>query len=117
MVGWGGVQNLQAWCASVVEAHGAPDLVVNNAGVTHPRVPGWELAAEQVDALLATNVAAVFSVVRGFVRPMIDRGGPAAIVNISSGKGRSAHPHLAAYCASKWAVEALSKSLVLLTWA
>ena len=50
---------------------------------------------------------------RHFVPPMIQNedSGNGAFVAFSSGLGRSAHPYASAYCASKWAVEGMVKSL------
>ena len=52
---------------------------------------------------------------RHFVPFMIQNedGGNGAFVAFSSGLGRSAHPSASAYCASKWAVEGMMKSLAI----
>jgi len=56
------------------------------------------------------NIKGVANVVRHFVSRMTElrRG---VIVNISSGWGRSTSPGVAAYCATKWAVEGMTKAM------
>ena len=50
------------------------------------------------------------NVIRAFAPAMIARG-RGVIVNLSSGWGRSTAPEVGPYCASKWAVEGLTRSL------
>jgi len=52
----------------------------------------------------------VVNVIRRFVPAMVERG-TGVIVNLSSGWGRSTSPEVAPYCASKYAIEGLTKSL------
>ena len=56
------------------------------------------------------NIKGVANVIRAFVPAMVEakRG---VIVNLSSGWGRSTSPEVAPYCASKWAIEGLTKAL------
>ena len=60
--------------------------------------------------MIDVNVKGVANVVRSFVPAMVARA-EGVVVNISSGLGRSTNPMYAAYCASKFAVEALTKSM------
>ena len=99
-----------AWVRDAVAASGAPDLLVNNAGVIHANAPLWEIPRADFDRVLDVNVKGVANVLRHAVPPMLARG-RGVIVNMSSGWGRSVSPDVAGYCASKWAVEGLTRAL------
>jgi NAD(P)-dependent dehydrogenase (short-subunit alcohol dehydrogenase family) len=101
---------VEAWAARVIERAGAPDLLVNNAALVNRNAPLWEVPAEEMAALLAVNVAGTHHTIRAFTPSMIERGS-GVIVNISSGWGRSTAPEVGPYCATKWAIEGLTRSL------
>ena len=96
------------------ELGGAIDVLVNNAGVTLDR-PSLETTDDDWDRVLATNVGGMFRCARAVAPGMIARGG-GKIVNIGSMYGRIGVARYAAYCASKAAVEALTRSLAV-EWA
>ncbi len=98
------------WADRVRREAGAPDLLINNAAVIAPNAPLWEVPRETFDAVIDVNIKGTASVVRHFLPAMIKRG-RGVIVNFSSGWGRSTSPEVAAYCASKWAIEGLTQSL------
>jgi NAD(P)-dependent dehydrogenase (short-subunit alcohol dehydrogenase family) len=56
------------------------------------------------------NIRGVANVIRHFVPAMVAKK-KGVIVNLSSGWGRSVSPEVAPYCASKWAIEGLTKAL------
>ena len=89
---------------------GVPDIVINNAALMNTPAPLWKVPAEEFSALLSVNIAGVANVIRAFVPSMIERGA-GTIVNLSSGWGRSVSPEVAPYCATKWAIEGLTKAL------
>lgn len=99
-----------AWAKGVLERHGAPALLLNNAAVINETKPLWEISAEEFGRLIDVNVKGVANVVRAFVPAMV-RHGSGVIVNFSSGWGRSTSPTVAPYCASKFAVEGLTMAL------
>jgi len=99
-----------AWGASVLETHGPPDLLINNAAVIAGNAPLWEVPAGEFAAVVDVNIKGVANVIRAFVPSMVARG-RGVIVNISSGWGRSVSAEVAPYCASKWAIEGLTKAL------
>jgi NAD(P)-dependent dehydrogenase (short-subunit alcohol dehydrogenase family) len=101
---------VKRWAARLVKEHGAPDLLINNAALMNNPAPLWEVPVEEFDGLIDVNVKGVANVIRHFVPAMVKRGS-GVIVNLSSGWGRSTSPEVAPYCASKYAIEGLSKSL------
>ena len=90
----------------------APDLLVNNAALMHDVAPAWEIPAEEFDRLMHVNVGGTMNMIRRFAPMMIARG-RGVIANFSSGWARSASPDVAGYCASKWAIEGLTRALAL----
>jgi NAD(P)-dependent dehydrogenase (short-subunit alcohol dehydrogenase family) len=56
------------------------------------------------------NLRGVANVIRHFVPAMVAKK-HGVIVNLSSGWGRSVSPEMAPYCATKWAIEGLTKAL------
>lgn len=101
---------VRAWAELVLTTHGPPDLLVNNAAVMNTPAPLWDVPADEFDRLIDVNVKGVANVIRAFVPAMVARKS-GVIVNLSSGWGRSTSPQVAPYCASKYAVEGLTKSL------
>ena len=68
------------------------------------------MSAAEFDEVVDINIKGVTNVIRHFFKPMA-KAGRGVIVNFSSGWGRSTSPEVAPYCATKWAIEGLSKSL------
>lgn len=99
-----------AFCKAAFEATGSPDLLINNAAIINPSAPLWEIPAGDFDRLVAINISGTANMVRHAV-PSMARTGKGIIVNMSSGWGRSTSPGVAPYCASKWAVEGLTRAL------
>jgi NAD(P)-dependent dehydrogenase (short-subunit alcohol dehydrogenase family) len=98
------------WAVKILAGHGAPDLVINNAAVMNTPAPLWEVPAGEFDRLIDVNIKGVANVIRHFVPAMVARKA-GVIVNLSSGWGRSTSPEVAPYCASKYAIEGLTKAL------
>ena len=101
---------VRAWIEETVSAFGAPDLLVNNASLINTNAPVWLVPRDELDAVLDVNVKGVANVLRHIVPRMIERGS-GVIVNVTSEWGRSTAPEVGPYCASKFAVEGLTKSL------
>jgi len=99
-----------AWAADVLAKVGPPDLLVNNAALMNTPAPLWEVPAAEFDAVVDVNVKGVANVVRAFAPAMVARKA-GVLVNLSSGWGRSTSPEVASYCASKFAVEGMTKAL------
>ncbi|KAJ7967945.1 NADPH-dependent pterin aldehyde reductase [Quillaja saponaria] len=94
----------------VVEKNGVPDIIVNNAGTINRNNKIWEVPVEEFDTVIDTNVKGVANVLRHFIPLMITKK-QGIIVNMSSGWGRSGAALVAPYCASKWAIEGLTRSV------
>ncbi len=101
---------VDTWKDSVVAKTGVPDIVINNAGVINANAPLWEVPNDEFSMVMDVNIKGVFHVIKSFVPAMSDNGG-GVIINFSSGWGRSVAPDVAPYCASKWAIEGMSKAL------
>ena len=91
------------------------DIVVNNAGISRAE-PAIDIAIEDWDATIATNLRGVFLVARAAARRLIDVRQGGAIVNVASILGHRVAGNLAAYAASKSGVVRLTESLAL-EWA
>lgn len=94
---------------SVRENFGGIDIFINNAGVGINK-PVVELSEEEFDTIFETNVKAVFHTFRELIPVFLQQGG-GQIINISSGAARIGTPGLAAYAASKAALNILSESV------
>ncbi len=101
---------VKSWASLLLTSHGAPDLVLNNAGIINRNASLWEIEAREFGEVIDTNVKGVANVIRNFAPAMVQRRA-GVFVNFSSGWGRSAEAEVAPYCASKWAVEGLTQSL------
>ncbi len=92
---------------------GPIDLLVNNAGISVPQSL-LDTTVDAFDRTMAVNVRAVVLVISQTVaRGMIDRGRGGAIVNLSSQASMAALADHAAYCASKGALDMLTKVMAL----
>jgi NAD(P)-dependent dehydrogenase (short-subunit alcohol dehydrogenase family) len=101
---------VQAWAERFLGRFGAPHLLVNNAASIHRGAPLWEIPADEFDRVIDVNVKGVAHVLRHVVPAMVARQ-TGVIVNLSSYWGRSTAPEVAPYCASKWAIEGLTRAL------
>ena len=90
----------------ISDAFGHLDVLVNNAG-TYERTPIDELTGAQWDAAQAVNARAAALCIRHASALMTDGGAIVNITDIAAGKGWGGYP---AYCASKAAMTALTKS-------
>jgi 3-oxoacyl-[acyl-carrier protein] reductase len=94
---------------AIVKAHGALHVVVNNAGITRDML-SMRMKDDDWDAVIDTNLKAVFRVSRAVTRPMMkQRYG--RIVNITSVVGASGNAGQANYAAAKAGVAGMTRSL------
>lgn len=101
---------VRTWAERLISKIGPPDLLLNNAAVVNRNAPLWKVSDVEFSNLMDVNVRGVVNVLRHFVPAMIERG-TGVIVNFSSGWGRSTSPEVAPYCASKFAIEGLTRAL------
>jgi 3-oxoacyl-[acyl-carrier protein] reductase len=104
--------SLTQLAAETRQAYGKLDLLVNNAGFTryvaHDDLEG--LTDEFIDEIFRTNWRGAFAAVRAFV-PLLRLSDAGVIVNLSSIAGTTGEGSNVAYCASKAALDAMTKSL------
>lgn len=86
------------------------DILVNNAGTNVPE-PFLEVSEENLDRMLAVNVKGVFLVAQAAARRMVERGESGSIINISSQMGHVGASRRTVYCATKHAMEGLTKAM------
>jgi NAD(P)-dependent dehydrogenase (short-subunit alcohol dehydrogenase family) len=88
---------------------GPIDVLVNNAGIEGVG-PVEEFPLAKFRAIMETNYFGALRCIQAVVPQMRQRRS-GTIINISSVAGRICNPPLTSYCASKWALEALSEGL------
>lgn len=86
----------------------APDLLVNNAGV-QTWAPLLELAEEDWDRVIRTNLKGCFLNTQRAAQLMVEHGKRGSIVNIGSGCNKVPFPRLVDYTASKGGIEQFTK--------
>jgi L-xylulose reductase len=94
------------------DSAGEIDLLVNNAGITKLQ-SFFDTTLEAFDEIMAVNVRAVLVVSQVIARKMVARGTPGAIVNVSSQSSMRALQDHTAYCASKGALDQLTRMMAL----
>ncbi|XP_022157256.1 NADPH-dependent pterin aldehyde reductase-like isoform X2 [Momordica charantia] len=98
--------NVQELSQAVLERKLVPDII----GVINKKSKFWGIPLHEFDNVIDTNVKGIANVLRHFIPLMIARNN-GVIVNISSAWRNSGGAMISAYCASKWAVEGLTKSI------
>jgi 3-oxoacyl-[acyl-carrier protein] reductase len=100
---------IEAVVSGTMERHGRIDIVVNNAGIARDQLL-LRMKRDDWDAVLATNLTAVFTMCQAAVRPMLkQRFG--RIVNITSVVGQTGNAGQANYAAAKAGLIGFTKSL------
>jgi NAD(P)-dependent dehydrogenase (short-subunit alcohol dehydrogenase family) len=98
---------VDAMIRTAVERFGRLDVLVNNAGVQTWK-PFLDVAEDEWDLVIDTNLKGCFLCTQAAARHMKDHGG-GSIVNIGSGCNKVPFPSLVAYTASKGGIEMLTK--------
>ncbi|PCH98786.1 MAG: 3-oxoacyl-ACP reductase [Rhodobacteraceae bacterium] len=102
------IENVQAKIAE----HGPFDILINNAGTNRPK-PMDAVTSEDYDAVLDLNVKSAFFVAQAVAKGLIDAKKSGSLIHMSSQMGHVGGVNRSLYCASKWALEGMSKSFAL----
>jgi NAD(P)-dependent dehydrogenase (short-subunit alcohol dehydrogenase family) len=100
--------SVESCIRDVVGRTGRIDVLVNNAGFGYMGLLE-SFSLEQARRIFDTNVLAALRTIRAAL-PQMHRQGEGLLIQISSGAGRVVLPSMGLYCASKFALEALSES-------
>jgi 3-oxoacyl-[acyl-carrier protein] reductase len=102
-------QAAEALIGDIVKEHGGLQVLVNNAGITRDNL-AMRMKDEEWDAVLDTNLKAVFRMSRAVMRTMMkQRYG--RIISITSVVGASGNPGQANYAAAKAGVAGMTRAL------
>ena len=98
--------------AEALAALGPVDILVNNAGNNRP-APLLDVTVEDFDAVMGINVRGAYFCAQAVAREMVaaKRGG--VIVNMSSQMGHVGGPRRTVYCATKHAIEGMTKAMAM----
>ncbi|MDR2636868.1 MAG: 3-oxoacyl-ACP reductase FabG [Zoogloeaceae bacterium] len=95
--------------AAIEKEFAAPGILVNNAGITRDNL-AMRMKDEDWDAVIDTNLKAVFRLSRAVVRPMM-KARTGRIINITSVVGHAGNAGQVNYCAAKAGVAGMSRAL------
>ena len=95
-----------------VAALGPLDIFVNNAGTNRP-ARFLDVTQADYDAVMGLNLRAAFFAAQAVARGMVERGQGGSIINMSSQMGLVGGERRSVYCASKWAMEGMTKALAI----
>ncbi len=102
-------EKCQASIRAAVEAHGVPDVLVNNAGITADNLI-MRMKRDEWDRVIQTNLTGLFVVTQEIVKGMVRRRS-GRIVSVTSIVGLMGNPGQVNYSASKAGVIGFTKSL------
>lgn len=105
------ITDIDAARSAILDA-GPFDILVNNAGTNRPKVLS-EMTAEDYDAVMALNVRAAYFAAQAAADGLIAAKRPGAIINVSSQMGHVGAVNRTVYCASKHAVEGMTKAMAI----
>ncbi|MBK3577750.1 SDR family oxidoreductase [Streptomyces sp. MBT65] len=103
------LESVQAFVRAAQESYGRVDVLVNNAGVM-PLAMLEEVRVEEWNRMIDVNIRGVLHGIAA-VLPVMREQGAGHIVNVASVAGHRVDPTAAVYCATKFAVRAISEGL------
>lgn len=103
------LDDMQAFAEFAITAHGRIDVIINNAGVM-PLSPLASLKVDEWNRMIDVNIRGVLNGIAA-VLPTMQAQKTGQVINISSIGGLSVVPTAAVYCATKYAVRAISDGL------
>lgn len=98
--------------AAAIASAGPFEILVNNAGTNRPKSM-QDVTIADYDAVLDLNVKSAFFVAQAVAQGLIAAGRPGSLIHVGSQMGHVGGPNRALYCASKWALEGMSKAFAL----
>ncbi len=98
--------------ASLIAERPAYHILVNNAGVNRPK-PTLSVLEDDFDTIMGLNVRASFFLAQAVARRLIEAGQGGSIINMSSQMGHVGAAGRSVYCASKFAVEGMTKVMAI----
>ena len=101
---------IEEWVEKNFTEKNAPDILINNAGMARFANVD-ELALEDWESMIQTNLSGVFYLTRQIVPLMKDNDSVCHIINIASIAGKIGNPQLTGYNASKFGVRGFSEAL------
>ncbi len=87
------------------------EIIVNNAGLAAGLAPIQSGEVEDWEQMIDTNLKGLLYVTHSLVPGMIERGNGGHIINVASIAGKEVYPNGNVYCATKHAVDALSRGM------
>lgn len=102
-------KSVKAGIAEAVRTLGGLDSLVNAAGILRS-AHTHEMSLEDFEKVIRVNLFGTFLVIRESI-PILREGNGPAVVNFSSTSAMFAHPYMAAYAASKGAIQSMTHAL------
>jgi NAD(P)-dependent dehydrogenase (short-subunit alcohol dehydrogenase family) len=103
-------ESLQHLLDTVLARSGKVDILINGAGTNSP-TPFFDIAAEEFQRVIDTNLSAVFRACQVFGRYFVEQSQPASIINLGSIAGLNPLSRVFTYSLTKAAVHNLTRSL------
>ncbi len=101
---------VEAALSNLPEGFNIVDILINNAGLAKGLAPIHEGQLDHWETMIDTNIKGLLYVTR-LISPGMVKRRKGHIINICSSAGREAYPNGNVYCATKFAVDALTKSI------
>ena len=86
------------------------DILINNAGTNRP-APFIDVKIEDFDVVMNLNLRSAFFVAQAVAKKLVEANNPGSIIHMSSQMGHVGGARRSVYCASKAAIEGLTKAM------